>query len=215
MAATRLLPRTESISMRKPPWATCIWPGLPYLWLDGAWSGLGLALAAAVLLDVLLLSTLLWVEWFDPWVVKSGWAACVGLWLASAIHAVKRYSSNDNIDADSIEGLFRRAQAEYLQGDHFQAEATLTGLLAREPRDAEARLLLATLLRHTQRYEEAEDQLKQLSRFETAARWQIEITGERALLKRLRKQQRDGQRDQPKSEALTDTIQLPSTSHAA
>jgi thioredoxin-like negative regulator of GroEL len=111
--------------------------------------------------------------------------------------------------------LFRRAQAEYLQGDYFQAEATLTGLLAREPRDAEARLLLATLLRHTQRYEEAEDQLKQLSRFETAARWQIEITCERALLKRLRKQKREGQGSKPKTETLTDTIQLPSTSQAA
>jgi predicted Zn-dependent protease len=174
-----------------------------------------LAVAAATLLDVLLLSTLVWVEWFDPWMVKTGWIACAGLWLASAVFAVKQYSGKPDLDADSIEGLFRRAQAEYLQGDYFQAEATLTGLLAREPRDAEARLLLATLLRHTQRYEEAEDQLKQLSRFETAARWQIEITCERALLKRLRKQKREGQGSKPKTETLTDTIQLPSTSQAA
>ncbi len=180
--------------MRKPPWATCIWPGLPYLWLDGAWSGLGLALAAGALLDVLLLSTFLWTEWFDPWAVKLGWVAFAGLWLTSAIYALRRIAGKADMDANSIEGLFRRAQSEYLQGDYFQAEATLAGLLSAEPRDAEARLLLATLLRHSERYEEAEDQLKQLGRLETAARWQIEVTGERAMLRRLRKQKREQQK---------------------
>jgi tetratricopeptide (TPR) repeat protein len=176
--------------MRRTPWATYLWPGLPQLWLEGAWSGLALALVAAGLADVLLLSTLVWVEWFSPALVKLGWLTAGGLWIGAATVAVCSQAKKGVVDGDSPEGLFRRAQGEYLQGDYFQAEATLAEVLAKNPRDAEARLLLATLLRHSKRYDEAEDQLKQLSRFETAVRWQIEMTGERARLKRLRKEVR-------------------------
>ena len=203
--------------MRTIPWPTYLWPGLPQLWLSGLWWGLALAVAAAGLLDVLVLSTLVWVEWFPAWAVKLGWLAAGGLWICSAI-GTARWQRKLPLDAHrTAEDLFRRAQAEYLQGDYFQAEATLVELLSLNERDAEARLLLATLLRHTRRFEEAEAQLRQLSRFETAGRWQIEVTSERARLKRLRK----ATRSQPVAEAsennetLTRTIQLPGTSQAA
>lgn len=204
--------------MRSTPRATYLWPGLPQLWLHGAWSGLALAIAAAGLLDVLLLSTLVWVEWFEPWMVKLGWLAAAGLWIGSALATIRSSrSANSGTVESSVEGLFRRAQAEYLQGDYFQAEATLSELLALEERDAEARLLLATLFRHTKRYDEAETQLRQLSRLETAARWHIEITSERARLKRLRKAARTATIPLPSSsdESLKSTIQLPDTSQAA
>jgi tetratricopeptide (TPR) repeat protein len=197
--------------MRKTPWAAYLWPGLPALWIDGAWSGLALALSAAALLDVLLLSTLVWVEWFPAATVKLGWCLATGFWIGAAVLAVKERSKSGVDQQQSLEGLFRRAQAEYLQGDYFQAEATLAELLEANPRDAEGRLLLATLLRHTKRYPEAEDQLKQLTRFETAARWQIEINSERARIKKLRKAAKTQpvpRVDKP-SEDLTDPIQLP------
>ena len=177
----------KSFLMRRLPWPTYLWPGLPQLWLDGAWSGLALAVAAAGLLNVLLLSTLVWVEWFSPALAKLGWVATGGLWVGAAIFAAHAQAKSARQADNPPQDLFRRAQAEYLQGDYFQAEATLAELLTANPRDAEARLLLATLLRHTQRIDEAEDQLRQLTRFETAARWQIEITSERARLKRQRK----------------------------
>ena len=173
--------------MRRIPWPTYLWPGLPQLWLDGAWSGLALAVGAATLLNMLLLSTLVWVEWFSPPIVKLGWVTTGGLWIGAAIFAAHAQAKSARKADNPSQDLFRRAQGEYLQGDYFQAEATLADILTANPRDAEARLLLATLLRHTQRIDEAEDQLRQLTRFETAARWQIEITGERARLKRLRK----------------------------
>ncbi len=173
--------------MRRTPWATYLWPGLPQLWLDGAWAGLALAVAAAGLLDVLLLSTLIWVEWLSPAAVKFGWVTTGGLWIGAGIFTNHSRAKTSLVEGEVGQDLLRRAQAEYLQGDYFQAEATLAERLARHPRDAEARLLLATLLRHTQRIDEADDQLRQLTRLETAARWQIEISGERAQLKRLRK----------------------------
>lgn len=210
--------------MRRTPWATYLWPGLPQLWLDGAWFGLASAVAAAALVDVLLLSTLVWVEWFSPVTVKLGWLAAGVVWISAAIMTAREQAKKRHAASNSDEDLFRRAQAEYLQGDYFQAEATLAELLASNSRDAEGRLLLATLLRHSRRYDEAEDQLKQLSRFETAARWHIEITSERARLKRLRKAAREFvapvsagrpvEADAANNE-LTTTIQLPGTSQAA
>jgi hypothetical protein len=78
--------------------------------------------------------------------------------------------------------LFRSAQSEYLRGNWFQAEAILLRLLERDPRDAEARLLLATLLRHTKRFKEAREQLACLARFESAERWTEEIEREQGFL---------------------------------
>jgi len=197
--------------MRKTPWAAYLWPGLPALWIDGAWSGLALAVSAAALLDVLLLSTLVWVEWFPAITVKLGWVVAATFWLGAAVLALKERAKTGANQLESLEGLFRRAQAEYLQGDYFQAEATLAELLEANPRDAEGRLLLATLLRHTKRYPEAEDQLRQLTRFETAARWQIEVNSERARIKKLRKaaKTQPTARIPEPSEDLTDPIQLP------
>ena len=71
-------------------------------------------------------------------------------------------------EAASTEVLFREALSEYLQGSWFEAETILGRLLHLYPRDVEARLLLATLLRHTRRYQEALDQLDRLERLRDA-----------------------------------------------
>jgi len=188
--------------MRKIPWPLLIWPGLPQLWREGAWGALLLALGAAWLLDVLLLSTLVWHEWLPPVARQLGWVSLIaiwGAWVGVFVHWHRKRVAN--AAANDPEALFRRAQSEYLQGDLFKAEATLQYLLDREPRDAEARLLLATLLRHQQRLDEADNQLKQLSRLETAARWQIEITVERARIKHLRKAKPTKTLDKPNAAA--------------
>ncbi|MCC9604922.1 tetratricopeptide repeat protein [Blastopirellula sp. JC732] len=83
---------------------------------------------------------------------------------------------------ESVEALFHAAQNEYLQGQWHQAEATLLRLLSREPRDAEARLMLATLYRHTQRYDAALEAIAKLTKLDAAGRWWAEIQRERRLL---------------------------------
>ena len=50
---------------------------------------------------------------------------------------------------------FREAQAAYLAGDWVSAEQTLLKLLRHDARDAEARLMLATLWRHEGRLDAA------------------------------------------------------------
>ncbi|OYV92883.1 MAG: hypothetical protein B7Z73_04250, partial [Planctomycetia bacterium 21-64-5] len=58
----------------------CLWPGLPQLWLSGAWSGLALAIGFALLLDLLLLTSLLWTEWVEHAFRFAGWTAVAVLW---------------------------------------------------------------------------------------------------------------------------------------
>jgi hypothetical protein len=205
--------------MRRMHWATYLWPGLPQLWLDGMWSGLALALGAAALVDVLLLSTLVWVELFDAAIVKLGWGAAGLLWVGAGIGAARTRRTTQVLQGSSTnEDLFRRAQSEYLQGDYFQTEATLAELLARNPRDIEGRLLLATMLLRTKRYKEADAQYTQLSKLESASYWHIEVAAERAFLKQIRKNTRNqatNENPNTDGEHLTAVIQLPSTSQAA
>jgi tetratricopeptide (TPR) repeat protein len=81
--------------------------------------------------------------------------------------------------AEPREQLYRDAQRVYLQGDWVAAEQLLLKLLKLDDRDAEARLMLATLWRHQGRHREAIRQLDKLSRLEAADPWQNEIAVER------------------------------------
>ena len=169
--------------MSKMPWATYLWPGLPQLWHFGLWSGLVLACGFAVLLNLWLLASLVWVELINPLHLRLGWSVIGLLWVVSL--ALSWRSGRRNAASRgpaSGEVLFREALSEYLQGSWFEAETILGRMLQRDPRDVEARLLLATLLRHTRRYDEAADQLSRLERLRDAEKWQREIDAERCWI---------------------------------
>ena len=168
--------------MVRMPWVTYLWPGLPQLWRHGLWWGLALAVSFGVLLNLLLMASLVWVEWLGRGGLWLGWIALGTLWfgalIASAWHGwgvVPRVTG-------SAEAMFRTALGEYLKGNWFEAERVLTGLLEMRPRDAEARLLLATLLRHNARYGEAAQQLDRLELLQDASRWTLEIGVERQAI---------------------------------
>ncbi len=165
--------------MSRMPWATYLWPGLPQLWFCGFWSGLALAAGFAVLLNLLLLASLVWVELLSSPHLRLGWLAVGILWFGSAVLSAAYARRGATRGATSAEALFRDALSEYLQGSWFEAETILGRLLRLHPRDVEARLLLATLLRHTRRYPEALDQLDRLERLRDAAKWTQEIAAER------------------------------------
>lgn len=161
----------------------CLWPGLPQLWLAGAWSGLALAIGFAALLNLLLLTSLLWTEWVEGAFRFAGWTAVAVLWSVSAVtgwrwsrqHSVRRGGSRQ-------EDLFPRALGEYLRGNWYEAEAACKTSLRRVPGDVQARLLLATLLRRTRRWPEARQHLETLKRLESAATWEFEIANEEQRL---------------------------------
>jgi hypothetical protein len=157
----------------------CLWPGLPQLWLSGAWSGLALAIGFATLLNLLLLTSLLWTEWVEAAFRVAGWTAVAVLWGVSIITGW-RWSRDQwaHTERPREEDLFPRALGEYLRGNWYEAEAACKNLLRRVSGDVQARLLLATLLRRTKRWPEAREQLETLSRLEAAANWEFEIADE-------------------------------------
>ena len=77
---------------------------------------------------------------------------------------------------------FAEALDHYLKGDYYQAEQILEGLLRRNVRDLDARLMLATLLRRTGRLDEAARQLDVLATIGRRGKWELEIEDERERL---------------------------------
>lgn len=170
-------------AMVRMPWTMYLWPGLPRLWYGGLWSGLALAVGSALLLNALLLATFVWVELLSPGWLRAAWLAIGTLWIGAA--GVSAWMGRGGIRrAETAEAMFREALHEYLKGSWFESERILRRLLARHPRDVEARLMLATLLRHAARAAEAAEELARLERLEDAGRWAVEIAAERAWLER-------------------------------
>lgn len=175
--------------MRAMRWATCLWPGLPQLWLEGSFSGLALAIGFALLFNLVLVSTCAWSELLSAPLSWGAWGGVTLFWLVSAWLSLRWLKAGGTVtSADADDALFRDAQAHYLRASWFDAEVALGQLLERHPRDAEARLLLATLFRHTGRWDEALAQLQVLEKLDGAVKWQMEMRQERELLAELRRE---------------------------
>jgi hypothetical protein len=173
--------------MRRTPWPAYLWPGLPQISQRGSWSALTLAILAALVLNIALLGSLVWPDLLAPslriicWaMVGVGWCVSAG---ASAWWTHREQSRLSDPNADPLS----EAIGPYLKGDWFEAERVLNRLLRRNRRDLEARLMLATLLRHTRRFDEATRQLNVLARLEGAAKWELEIRREGELITEARK----------------------------
>jgi hypothetical protein len=170
--------------MRMLRYATYLWPGLPQLWFEGAWSGLALAFGFGLLVNFLLVASLVWVELIAPTVLGLAWLAMGVIWAGSGIFVAWTGGLRDSsAAAQARDDLFRSALGEYLKGAWFEAESLLGQLVAQDSRDVDARLMLASLLRHTGRPLEARRQLDELERLEKAQKWHVEIERERQLLK--------------------------------
>lgn len=169
--------------------ATCLWPGLGRLWVDGAWSGLAIAFGFAGLLNLLLLNSLVWTEWAEPGLRWAGWVALSVFWLISAGMSW-RWRAEQNAGNPSIpeRDLFPRALGEYLRGNWYEAESICHQLLREKARDIEAQLMLATILRHTGRAAEARERLDELRLIDDAAKWEWEIANELGRLSEAEEQ---------------------------
>jgi hypothetical protein len=183
------------VPTRKLPRIAYFWPGLPQLWLRGSWVGFVIAVGFTALVNVLILASFVFHEWIPLEQMLSGYGVVAASWLAGWWQY--RRQASDEVTADSKydesstesavvglagepgEQLYREAQRVYLQGDWVAAEQVLLKLLKLDVRDAEARLMLATLWRHQGRNREAVRQLDKLSRLEASDPWQYEIAVER------------------------------------
>lgn len=166
---------------------TYLWPGLPQLWWYGSGSALAVAFGFAVLLNLALAAGLVWDELLPAGMRNLVWAAVAVLWVGSigfSLRHHRRMAARTPVEAS--EDPFTEALDHYLQGNWFEAEHVLGGLLKRNPRDLDAGLLWATLLRHTRRPDEASAELDRLERVEGSRKWALEIRRERHLLQEAR-----------------------------
>lgn len=173
-------------------WWTCLWPGLPQLWARGTWSGLALAVGFSLLLDGALVVSFAWTEFASAAVRTAVWTVLGACWLASVVAGCRWWWRQGAAAQDVREaGLFERARDDYLRGHWLDAETTLHELLARDARDVDARLMLASLYRRTRRHDEAQRTLARLERLDGAEKWHDEIRRERALLAEAREPTED------------------------
>jgi hypothetical protein len=151
--------------------------------------GLLVAVGFTALANVLAAATLVWTEWLPNNVRWTALGVMGVIWLLAWIDSradwrrvLAELSGDERAAGDPAEQSdqwFREAQLAYLAGDWVVAEQGLLRLLKLDARDAEARLMLATLWRHQNRLGAANDELDKLERLETAAPWKSEISWER------------------------------------
>ena len=167
------------------PYMMCLWPGLPRLWLRGDWSALVIAVAFGGVLNLVLASSFVWPELLPPSLNVIAWIIVGIVWSGSAVLGYRSLPDLREPPPVDDQGLFIQAQAEYLKGHWFEAETILRKLLRNCHRDADAQLMLATLYRHTRRFDEAAKQLDRIDRLDEAVKWRWEIEKERAMLQRI------------------------------
>ncbi len=134
-----------------------------------------------------------WPQWYPGWLVN---LTLMGLVVTSLAHGAKGILFGESIAkselaADRIEEAersFRLAQECYLQGAYFEAEQYLLKNLAINDSDIESALLLATVLRRSGKFQDAQETLCQLQLKERAARWTSEILVEKEKVLRAKRQ---------------------------
>ena len=158
-----------------------------------------MAVTVAVLLNLTLVASFVWSELISADARSALWVVLAASWLASAVYSEVSCRRAAATEPDDPPGdLFAEATEQYLTGDYFQAERALVSLLRADARDLDARLMLATLMRHTGRLEEAAGQLDLLVRLEGAGKWEFEINQERERLAEAAEERTD-ETEQPRS----------------
>jgi len=170
--------------MRLPLWIAGLWPGLARAWTMRRWEGLVLAVAFGAALSAAVIATFVWRRWpaADAMTATVAWGLVVGLWVLGvawlredwrALHGGPQSAALPEADT-----LLREAQHEYLKGHWLEAEALVMKLIQLNPTDVGARLLLASVQRRSQQWNEARRGLVGLRKEAGAALWLLEIDSE-------------------------------------
>jgi hypothetical protein len=189
--------------MRLSLWIASLWPGFIRAWVLGRWDGLLLAVAFAAALNTGLIATFVWCEGqtapLSGTVAMLAWLSVLGFWALGMVCLRRDWQELPGrlpaADPEH-ETLFREAQHEYLKGHWLEAESLVAKLIAGCPRDVEARLLLASIMRRTKRWNEAKSALVELRDELGAGAWQLEIESE---LKQIDELMTEANAEEPKA----------------
>lgn len=166
------------------PWWLRGWPGGRLAWAEGSWRGLAVAGAFSVWLALAVLLTTVWTEVLVGWGAVGLWALLGIAWWGGCVwtHRAARHWAALAAAPEPASDLYPQAVREYLRGNWFQVETLCETMVRKRPRDVEAVLLWATLLRHTGRPADARRKLMELEGWDESSRWQWEIRRERERL---------------------------------
>ena len=116
--------------------ATCLWPGLPQLWLRGSWPGLGMAIGFTGCVNLLLLCTFVWTEWLDATWLSAAWMTAAVIWSGSGLISLRWCAKQRAFDEDGPpRDLFPRALGEYLRGNWYEVETLCQAMLRQRNRE--------------------------------------------------------------------------------
>lgn len=175
---------------RRTAWAIYLWPGLPQLTQWGSWTGLFWALATSFLADVVVVTVYIWPETFPVQVTRLLCAAFCGVYVVGCFLSHRHEMLRTDYGRLEMEtDLFPQAQKLYLKGRYFESEKILQNQLERQPQDVPARILFIDLLKNTNRYQEALENLEYLLDLPDAVQWRWEIFALEDQLKQLASEQ--------------------------
>jgi hypothetical protein len=157
------------------------------------------AVGFSALANLTLLSTFVWRELVESQIQLGLWVSLVVCWLLAVV-ASRGWRVTGGESAEAAMGsdhLFPEGLSEYLQGNWLEAERRFRRAIQNCPWDVESRLMLATVLRHARRWDEARIELRRTAETKGAQHWAFEIERESAYLDEL------AARDNPLLASLT------------
>jgi hypothetical protein len=157
-----------------------LWPGTLAAWRLGDVRSLVIAIAFGLIVCTAWIGTTIWPMWLDPWKIWGLWSLVAAGALVSCSHnaivgLLSRPKNNIGCPLDQ----WKIAQECYLQANYFEAERIVQPFAFGNSPDVDAGLLLSSILRRTERYQQAIELLDQLALLDDAWRWHDEIAKEK------------------------------------
>jgi cytochrome c-type biogenesis protein CcmH/NrfG len=171
-----------------------VWPGTLGAWRHGDLRSLLSAISFGLLLSIGWTATIIWPLWFSPWRVVLLWSIAVIAAVLSVVHNATRGLLRAPRPRNGCpDAAFVEAQSLYLQASYFEAEQLIAPYCRPDAYDAEAAILMASILRRTGRYSQALSILDELSLLDCGMPWFEEIEREKKLSKQQKlRSQTDG-----------------------
>jgi hypothetical protein len=163
--------------------AFAFWPGCLPAWRRGDARGLAIAILFAVSLSTAWVASTVWPLWISQSRLIALWGTLGAAACVSAFQSVLRgHLAGRSPESQCPDEQFQKAQQHYLKAEYFEAEQILLPYCQPGRVDVEAALLLASVLKRTERYQLSYEWLEEIALLDRAAPWHEEIEREKRLV---------------------------------
>ena len=170
------------------------WPGSLAAWRHGDLRSLVIAILFGMLLSLGWTATMIWPMWLSYYRIGFLWSvAGVGAVISVLYNAASGLLASPKRCPGCPDATLTRAQSLYLQSNYYEAEQSIASYCRAGAMDAEAVLLMASILRRTGRYSQALALLDEVSLLDCGLPWGEEIEREKKLCRQKKiRSQADG-----------------------